>query len=200
MAGINDKFPNVICLNLEHRGDRREASKEEFQKAGLQVKFFRANKGGAAGFCRSMFNIFNSFETDTFVFEDDIQFVNDLSVFDLAYAELPDDWDMIYLGANVREPLQRHSLHLLRLKNAWTSHAVGYSAKMLAVLRDKWDGHLRHPYIYDEWAREFILPNYKCYITDPMLATQRFSYSDITKQDADYSCITESQKYYEHSR
>jgi len=196
---INDKFKNVICLNLEHRGDRRELAKEEFQKAGIQAKFFRANKGGAAGFCRSMANIFLTYTEDTFVFEDDVQFINDLSVFDIAYNELPEDWDMFYLGANCREPLKRYSPHLLRLKNAWTTRAVGYSAKMLEHLRNTWDGHLRYPYIFDEWVREFIQPHFKCFIIDPMLATQRPSISDISKQFADYSCITESQKYYEHN-
>lgn len=191
------QFENIICLNLQKRDDRRNRMKEEFKKLNLDVKFYRAIPGGVAGFCQSMFNIFHDFEGSLFVFEDDVQFIADPGIIDVAFSELPDDWDMFYLGANVREKIERYSTHLLRLKNAWCTHAIGYSAKMVNWLKENWTGKYEPPFIYDEWLRVKVQPEFKCYITDPMICTQWDNYSDIWKKDTKYKVIELSQKNYE---
>jgi len=191
------RFKNIICLNLAHRGDRRERSKIEFSRAGIDVKFYNAVKGGIAGFCQSMFNIFQEFDGPILIFEDDVKFIADINILKNALDELPTDWSLLYLGANCREPLKRHSDHLQVLNNAWTTHAVAYSEKMVEYLRDNWSGKYIEPFIFDEWLRQKIQPNFKCFITDPMVCTQYPDYSDIWKRHTNYDIIQQSQKYYE---
>lgn len=184
---MNQYFDNIICLNLPNRTDRKAQAKKEFENNGLHVDFYPGVKGGNAGFCRAMYNIFQDYTGSLFVFEDDVQFINpvDNRVFD----ELPDDWDLIYLGANLREPVKKYSDHLMILKNAWTTHSVGYSEKMVDHIKREWNGKYNPPYVFDEWLRQFIQPNFKCYIANPMICTQRNSYSDIQKRDVNYNII-----------
>jgi hypothetical protein len=190
-------FDNIICLNLPDRADRKARSKKEFEKAGLNVDFFRATKGGVSGFCMSMFNVFQKHDGPLLVFEDDVRFIQDSSIIEKAVIELPEDWSLLYLGANCREPLKKYSDHLQVLTNAWTTHAVAYSADMVKYLRENWDGKYVQPFVFDEWLRQKIQPNFKCFITDPMVCTQYNDYSDIWKRHTNYNVIEKSQRFYE---
>lgn len=192
-------FSHIVCLNLESRKDRRDIVSREFERNSIaNVEFYEATPGGVKGFCKSMASLFRDYRNkgNILVFEDDVRFINDYRKIDDCLNQLPDNWDMIYLGANVRDYLKRHSENLYILKNAWTTHAVGYSEKMVSWLADNYDGKYTHPYIFDEWLRQEVQPRFFCYITKPMFCTQRPDYSDIWNRFANYTEIAKSQKYY----
>lgn len=195
---MNQYFKDVICLSLKSRPDRRERVTDVLGDAGIKFEFFDATNGGVTGFCKSMYNIFQKFDGPLFVFEDDVEFIADSKLIDCAIDELPEDWDLFYLGANCREHLKKHSTHLQVLKNAWCTHAVGYSEKMVTYIRQHWDGEYKSPFIFDEWLRQKIQPYFKCFISDPMICTQVNNYSDIWKKETNYNIIKQSQRFYEN--
>lgn len=135
----------------------------------------------------------NSYDGPLFVFEDDVEFINNYKDMDKVLAELPEDWDIIYLGGNLRSLIQKVTPNLWRANNLWTTHAVGYSEKMIKWLRQNYTGVS----IYDEWLRVHVQPVKKCYITNPMMATQRSGFSNILRRDVNYKTIfEESTRFY----
>jgi len=195
---MNNYFQNIVCLSLKDRTDRRKQATEELGNQGINFEFFNAIPGGFSGFNMSQKLIFGQYKNkgSLLVFEDDVEFLHPWEDVSKSLEELPDDWDMIYFGANVRQPIERHSDHLLRLKNAWTSHAIGYSEKMVTYLSKNWSGKYTTPFVYDEWLRVYIQPKFNVFITDPMYCTQRRSFSDLMKTVSNYDIIQRSQKYY----
>lgn len=110
-----------------------------------------------------------------------------------ALDELPEDWDVLYLGANITDgvfgikeyPPTRYSDHLYRVPKAWTSHAIGYSRKMAETIANFYPVGDYH--IFDNWLNEFVLPKYKCYLVNPMVAFQRPGFSDLWGNATDYT-------------
>lgn len=124
--------------------------------------------------------------------EDDVIF-RDLDHLTPALAELPADWDILYLGANItsmvfgieQNPPVRHSDHLYRVRRAWTTHAVAYSREMAEIIvRDYPVGSFE---MYDNWLSGNILEHYDCYLVNPMVAWQRPGRSDLWGADTDYT-------------
>lgn len=126
-------------------------------------------------------------------FEDDVIF-QDLQHFEAACSELPAEWDMVYLGANITDmvfgikeyPPVRYSEHLYQVKRAWTTHAVGYSRKMADIIVRHYP--VQEFNMFDNWLNENILPHYKCFLINPMVAWQRPGISDLWGGvDTDYT-------------
>jgi hypothetical protein len=107
--------------------------------------------------------------------EDDCVF-RDLSHLEPALNELPDDWDFVYLGANLvcwnnGEPRpERYSENLFRVGAAWTTHALGVSRKGAQFILEKQPGFSE--IMLDNWLST-QLPNLKAYCVAPMVAYQR---------------------------
>ena len=109
-----------------------------------------------------------------------------------AKEQLPDNWDLLYLGANVKSPQVQYSSRLHTLTDAWTSHAILYSSKGADYCFNNF------PYlgdtIYDEWLRAHAQKVLKCFVMNPMIAFQSDGWSDIWKANTTYG-IKDSQKY-----
>jgi GR25 family glycosyltransferase involved in LPS biosynthesis len=133
------------------------------------------------------------------IFEDDVLFTDEAveslskSVSDLS----GQDWDMFYLGVSVdagrsneSPAFERITNSLLRCKNCQCLHAVAYNTKilphLLKMVPDKnfilnW---LAHNKSIDWWIMENIQENFNVFCTDPMIATQRPSFSNIDNNQA----------------
>lgn len=112
------------------------------------------------------------------VFEDDVElcdaFVNRLVT---VMAELPPDWDLLYVGGwNVGEPVKQYSEHLNVAERVLTTHAYIIRNKFVNVLLDVVENNKNKIDVVFSLALE----RGKCYIAHPVLAWQREGYSDIT--------------------
>lgn len=123
----------------------------------------------------------------------------ELDQLEIALKELPNDWDIVYLGANLicwnqgDEPKpDRHSDHLFRIRTAWTTHAIGYNRRVIPFLLENQPGFSVET--YDNWlSRQLQYLN--AYVVSPMVAWQRPHYSGIWGRDVDYTDIfIESQR------
>lgn len=172
-----------FCINLEHRPDRLALAEKEFMWQDMEVEFHvaKAHKTGWMG-CRdshlrvlekgSEFRAFG-------VFEDDVRFDWSMSfVTDVVLNELPEDWDMLYLGANIQYPVEPYSGHLFRLYGAWCAHAILYNNRIGGVV-DYIISHRSSIKKYDVFLTNMVLPQFNCFVVYPMVCDQRVSKSDI---------------------
>jgi len=159
----------------------------EFQRVGLTVEKYEAVKeiGPHQSFSHSERNILLDFlfseDNRLLHLEDDVVFRN-LSHLPAAIGELPEDWDILYLGANLvcwnnGEPSpERHSEHLWRIRAAWTTHAIAYHKRCVRRILEgqpSFDAQMWDNYLSTR------LPELNAYCVAPMVAWQRPRKSSI---------------------
>ena len=180
----NETEMKVKVINLASRTDRWQSMQEQLRAFGVSdYERFDAYTGGATGFNKSVHYALKD-EQELLLLEDDCIFLGTYNDLIAAKAKLPDDWDMLYLGANVLTPQKQYTDGIWHLDNAWTSHAILYSDKGAEWCYK----NFQHDdvTIYDEWLRTVAQKQLKCFIMNPMIAVQSQSYSDIWGVDADY--------------
>ncbi len=179
-------------INLDSRKDRLDDFNA--QKFPFTVQRFPACSGktGEAGCKASHLSILKKEHSYPFiVFEDDAYMIKDWAIVEKAFSQLPEDWDMLFLGAHILQPLERYSKNLFRLKGAWCAHAIIYGSSRVIEYtlanENKVDA-------LDVLNKEFVFEQFNCFITYPMVCTQKKSFSNITGHQADYSNFL-SEKY-----
>ena len=217
MRSICSFFDKVYCINLEERKDRWILCEEKFKEYGI-TNYVRFNgvkvegnlspkKLGQIGCTASFYNVFkDAFQNNynkILVLEDDFNFIvsKDEIVNNLekAFKEMPEDWDMLYLGANVMneivsDPIEKYSENLFKLNSAYALHSVCLSKSSLHKIMNFFDGKgdwmencMRH---YDNmdvlFAKDFQISN-KCFIWKDILCLQDPSFSSIENTFFDYT-------------
>jgi GR25 family glycosyltransferase involved in LPS biosynthesis len=177
---------NGIVINLDSRKDRlAEFMKQEFPFPVRRFSGITAVKGedGCTYSHLAVLNIQHEFPF--VVFEDDCIMLHPWSMVQQCMAQLPQNWDALWLGGNLTRRLQRYSSNLFRLQGAYCLHAVIYnSPKMVNFILD--NNNTPAGKNLDIFYHDRVLPKFNCYITYPMIATQRDSYSDINHTNSNY--------------
>jgi GR25 family glycosyltransferase involved in LPS biosynthesis len=200
---LQDMFPLIVYINLDSRPDRRKEAEKEFEKLGIdpvripgQVYSGTNNKSwnGIIGCMQShliALSIAKEANCNIMIFEDDVKFINDAEkVIPLALDELSAlDWHMQYFGANLLKPCYQVTPHLARLTHGQSTHAYGVNVKFIDKLLTYIPLNEICP-IDLRYANNAI-PNNSCFITIPMVAVQRDSYSDIEGVQANYESYLE---------
>jgi GR25 family glycosyltransferase involved in LPS biosynthesis len=192
-------FDRICCINLDKRVDRWEKCLREFDRIGLNVERFSAFSGENPhlAFNKSQHTLLKKLVDEgaerMLVLEDDVVFKN-IDHMTAAINQLPEDWDVLYLGANVNGThLERFSDNLFKIRNSFTTHAVAYSNKMATWIVENFNPD-QFP-IYDEWLRVNVQEQYKSFIVSPFVAWQRPDVSDIWGHYADYTrCFIDGDK------
>jgi hypothetical protein len=126
------------------------------------------------------------------VCEDDVMFIDGAKeIFDKAFVQLPEDWDMFYLGGNVKKPAKRYSENLFRITyGVHCTHAIMYSEKGRKFNLDNFnalsDEKSIESVFYDHWLYCQGLGKMNCYICYPIIAYQRSNYSNARQGYMDY--------------
>lgn len=183
---------SVYCINLEHRHDRWERVQQEFKEhlPGIEVKRFNAVLAapGWVGCRDSHLAVIELCRNEELflILEDDVEFVGNVhEVLELAISQLPEDWEMLYLGANLMAPIHKYSANLCLLKQAYAAHAILFNnrnglANGILSMRDE----IRK---IDVLYEQVIQPRGKVFVTYPLIATQCDGYSNITRRNNNYS-------------
>lgn len=192
---------NIYVINLDHRDDRLIQVTEEFAMKGIEFTRFPAFNGmdysgtsvmkqGAVGCAISHLTLLRFAREQNFsaimVFEDDVvlseNFNRELKEM-LAF--LPQDWDMFYFGGSHREKPIRINERILKACKTLTTHAYlmrssMYDAAIAEIERliDPVDS------VYADLQKQFNV-----YISDPPLAWQRESFSDIEGRQMNYDWL-----------
>jgi GR25 family glycosyltransferase involved in LPS biosynthesis len=197
-----DFFTKIFVINLPERTDRLLDIAEELDKWGIPYELRNAIKkeNGAEGLRETVWNIieegvFNNWQS-VLIFEDDCVFVescgNPNDTMEQVVKQLPDMWQLLYLGGQVTNGFKlRHSPNLLLLDMCFATHAWALS---LDAMKNIISEGLDYP--IDNSVVKTIQPRGHTYITYPLLATQRAGHSDIGKTYINWQPFIE-QRYYQ---
>ena len=154
-----------------------------------------------SGSVRQILRDFLASDSQTLLLLEEDCVFNDVSHLDAALSELPDDWDILYLGANLQAwgwenyPPEKYSPHLFRVRSAWTTHCIGFNKKVVPFLLENQPG--LSEVMFDNYLSTH-LSKLNAYVTAPMLAHQRPRMSTIwteadgvTPQFTDYLDVFE---------
>jgi len=201
-----DFFDEIYCINLDYRTDRWQKAQQEFDSVGVlqRINRFSAIKeqDGRLGVIKSNLAIVQTAKQkglkNVLVFEDDVHFINDsVNVLENALLQIGTlDWWLIYLGANTHEKLQfvtKSKPNLLMLKNAFAAHSLCYNKHTFDFFIRKYEGIIKVEYadILDVFLAQYFQRKNLCLVVNPIITTQSESYSDIEKQNVNYSFIEE---------
>lgn len=183
---------NIKTVVMNYKDKRKIHFTQEFEKYGIVYDEFPCweHDNGTIGNALTFQAIFRQYDgQDLIIFEDDVKFIRDPKDFDISL--IPDDWDMIYLGANLKKNCTFVNEKFRRVTGAWTTHAAIYRAKFVERIIKEFRP-LDH-IAFDEWLR-VNASTINQYITYPFFATQINGYSTILKSEVNYELIFNSQE------
>jgi len=178
----------AYVINLEERKDRLETFyKQQFPFSITRFPALKAERGIMGCNVSHKVILQDAKEFPILVFEDDCKIIGDWNNVKEAISQLPSDWDILYLGANLNTPLQKVSANLFRLKKAWTTHAIIYGTQRVADYIIKNMPKDTTP--IDVFYSDDIQENFNCYIVSPLTAIQAAGFSDIVKHVSNYESL-----------
>ena len=190
----------AYCINLKRRPDRLKHITKECEKHDLEMVLIEASDGKidfpdappriwqAAYGCqlshiKALELIFESGE-DGLILEDDCQFDNDFKErFDKCFNELPNDFDVFFLGGSLllENSSESYSDNLLRAKRVLCTHSYYVSRKAVKSLLNKAkEKQGKIDVIYTDFQQKN-----NCFISYPEIAWQRKGYSDLVDSITD---------------
>jgi glycosyl transferase family 25 len=201
-------FEHIFCINLDKRQDRWQDSLKEFKKVGISDKVQRFSAvektDGRVGIIKSNLEIVKLAKENNWknvlVFEDDIKFLsNSLENLSKGISQINEfNWELFYLGANTHNPLEKYSENLVFAKNCYAVHSMAYSNniydKFIKYGESVGETIIINSFILDIWLSSVIQTNNKSLLLNPIITTQRESFSDIEQQVVNYKFIEERAK------
>jgi GR25 family glycosyltransferase involved in LPS biosynthesis len=185
---LNKQLDGVraICINLKSRKEKKKYMKIQCRRKNIPLKFFVATKheNPKRGCLESHLTVMKEAIADgikyLLIFEDDVKFKRKV----LPLPEVPEDWDMLYLGGTVHRIVNRDNPNWTRVM-CWTTHAyiVNLTNQKLVdkiMEADKYDGEI------DRFYLEHVHKGFNCYMANPMMAIQKQGFSDIEGQIVNY--------------
>lgn len=207
---INYFFDKVFCINLDKRKDRLNLVEKELSKHNVVFERFSAIDGetinkkdyttnskipvGHIGCTLSHAKLIKLCKEKGYkkvlILEDDVVFKENFEeLFKEYIKEVPEDWNMFYLGGNhnvhVGNKLEMVTKHVGKCNQTFSTHAYAINESLfdeaISVLSK---GEKQVDIYYSE-----IQKRKKIYTFFPGIANQRIGYSDILNKDVDYSNI-----------
>jgi hypothetical protein len=178
----------AYLINLDSRSDRWEQCQDlPFELVRVSAI---ANPQGWKGLIDTYHKLFTDLNPTEpiLVLEDDCTIVRDIDYYHKAVEQLPAKWDMLLLGANIKQGVKKKAKNLYTVYGAWTTHAVLYHPDFVRFLIPILPT-LTIP--IDEYFRTQIHPHGGSYCVAPMVAYQRPSQSDIENAYNDYTHLFE---------
>lgn len=172
-----DRIEECLYANIPFPFERFSATDGDVFINEEENKFMRGHFGCWDSHRRLLEKLRYSSDDYTLILEDDVQFVDGLSINDIM-EELPFDWDLLYLGGLNKGKVEKYSEHLNVATEIWQTHAYIVRKKFIPVLLEQLNSY--------RWKVDIVfseaLVKGNCFISNPPIAIQRESYSDITKR------------------
>lgn len=183
---VNSYFDKIVVINLDRRIDRMRKMSEQLKSLGIEYERFNAYDAAALNISPILATkmshlkvIENNIGKQILILEDDALFCENFNEkFERAIKELPENTDILYLGAYLVE-CQDYNQYWL--KNIYSTGLQAYSIhpdKMQLILDrlKDYDSHI------DIGISQLGL---NAYVTIDNIVTQFPSYSDIRLRDVD---------------
>ncbi len=194
-----------FCINLEERKDRWNSfliQKDNYPFLSNTERFNAIKHARGAEGCKlSYLTLFDhciqNNINEVLILEDDVLFLNDVeNTLQLAINQLPENWDLLYLGLNTHKKLDRYSDNLFKVKSSFATHAILYNNRnnVMNYIIEKKDSCP----VIDVFYSNEIQPKFQCFTVYPIIATQNNSYSDIEKKVINMNFIVD--RFYTNTR
>jgi glycosyl transferase, family 25 len=206
---VTDLLGKIVYINLDTRTDRRDLTEIELQKGGLvaeRVSAVVGNPGyevnikpGEVGCLLSHMKCIQIAKDrgwdKILIFEDDIEVRDDFkTLFDTYCQQVPDNWDMIYLGGNHwgrdlsmknHPPLVKITENVSRTTHTLTTHAY----IMKNTMYDRTIDYISNMSQQVDMLYVKLQNEFNTYAFRPSLVWQRKDVSDINHKLCDYYFI-----------
>ena len=186
MSNLLKNCPTYV-INLFERNDKKTYIEKSFKEKNIKFEFFRTNKhkNPRRGCLESHLSLIKKAINENYekilIFEDDVKFVKSLK----SLKEPPKDWNMIYLGGTVHRIMENNHNSYVRVQT-WTTHAYFINLKNKDFVNKLLEME-NYSEEVDRFYLEKIHPEFKCYMSNPMIAIQKEDYSDIEGQEVNYN-------------
>lgn len=181
-------FKQAILINLDKRQDRLERFDKQAKALGIDYERFQAIESSdpVLGCKLSHVAALMKCKGDSvFIFEDDAVFVDNFQEeLKKSLAVLPDDWDMVYLGAHILQT-QVVNDRWRRSTECSSTHAYLVRASAIPRLVETAIAHKGHVDV----AYSTLHKDLKAYIARPTLVSQEPGFSDIQKVEVNYDYL-----------
>ena len=187
-------FPRVVCINLDRRPERWRRVQNELARHGItQIQRFSACDGqliekpshwlhsaGAYGCLRSHLQVVADARAagspNVLIFEDDAVLApNFRNTFSAIIKEVPDDWDILYLGALHKDEPVKVSTQVARVTKANSTYAYALKNTVFDAFIEL---NSRAEHVLD--MNSYLLQErFNCYCFVPNLAWVQADYSDV---------------------
>ena len=179
-------------INLDKRVERWYYVREHMAEMGIKVTRFPAieAKPGWVGCRESHLEILQKTPIGDIIaiYEDDVKFLETWESVLKSISQLPPSWDCLYLGASPKQPQERVSDNLFRLKNAHVTHAIVWNVRHNGAVQYLLS-HKSDVKKIDDFYAQKLQYLFNCFVCYPMVATQKdFNQSD-TCHRSDVSSI-----------
>jgi GR25 family glycosyltransferase involved in LPS biosynthesis len=206
MDVLTDYFGVSFFINLDSRPDKCDQTCHEIVKHRLGVMRYPAVDGGSVEYYGDLkpgvVGCFLSHKAiislarengieSVLILEDDVAFDDDLNEkFREWYKEVPDNWDMLYLGGNhnVKRIIGKISEHVLRVTQTQTTHAYAVKNTVYDLILDRLETLDKDVDV----AYTDVQKQCNAFCFTPRLAWQRPGLSDIWQQHVDYDFLRDN--------
>jgi GR25 family glycosyltransferase involved in LPS biosynthesis len=202
-----ERFDKVFCINLDKREDRLKSFINEVNKYDLG-DFERVSaidglyvdepalgiEKGNLGLILTNIKILEISIQKNYnsilILEDDCKFEPEILNIESYFKQLPEDWDMLYMGGNHNthmgiSPPTKINDKVIKLRNTYSTHLVGIKSKMFTIIKDLISKKNKPiDVFYSELQNKFNV--YSFY---PAIAKQKEGFSDISLQNVNYDWL-----------
>lgn len=176
-------FDRIIVINLDRRTDRLEEFTKQAERIGFDFEVHKAVDGKLVGMDPivagkiSHIEVLRKIKPDekVLICEDDALFRDDFNeVIDDYMADLPEDWDIFYLGALKNE--------VREVNKHWVRQVVSTGTQAYCVNPAKVDLFIEIAREFEKWidvAYRLWADRTNAYIAHPNLVIQSAGFSDL---------------------
>ena len=183
------KIKRVVLINLDESKDRLERFKK--QKLPFDVERFSAIKdsNGIIGCTKSHLEILKTNkEYPLLILEDDIRFIGGWEeILKNAMEQLPEDWDMLYLGGKLTTSIKHHSKNLISIGGSFGGFAIVYNNKNVVdyILsnEERLLNYKENKLPHDVFYSKEVHNKFNCFMTNPMIVLHNSGFSTIRKKE-----------------
>jgi GR25 family glycosyltransferase involved in LPS biosynthesis len=182
-VSLNKYFDRIVVINVQRRTDRLQEFNEQAKKIGFGFEIHYAIDGKEVGIDPIVAGRLSHIEVlktikdgeKVLICEDDALFREDFNeALDSYMADLPEDWDIFYLGAlkNEVKPVNKH----------WVRQVVSTGTQAYCVNPAKVDLFIQIAQEFEKWidvAYRLWADRTNAYIAQPNLVIQSEGYSDL---------------------
>lgn len=186
-----DYFDKIYCINLPDSEDRKELATEEFRKVGIDdrvefiyatpphestkctpLKFPKGEIGVSLSQIKAVVHAIDANANNVLIFEDDFTFIDsELKRIKSCIQELPEDWDVFFLGGHPIAQMMPFSMNLLKTRMFVQANAYAINSHKFVELYDMvMDNLTIHPY---DWCTGKMAAHGKGYTASPPICVQR---------------------------